>query len=322
MVRHMSSRPFMIEIDEAPSACESLRHLLRSVPMDAMAHSSCEKVLHTVLPCTPGCHVMDRASQVGRLDSESTGAAPPTASRRERALFALGKEPEKIRDMSPLKHPFLALLGGSMVAFALIALGSVADHGEDFAPPSIEVTLPTSGADWILDSYLNHQPQGLIGDALRAEERTAESGLRTPLQPGRDQREILQSLQETKGRTASGEGLGTWTRGRRKWAQSTMIFGRSQARSSRTMSGYLTMKIDSKTCNGVEQIAARGILGAVIGGIAGGEEGAAIGAGAGSGAGTVFMLATKGDEIQLNPGQRPNVQMRAPLGIQVVAQRS
>jgi outer membrane lipoprotein SlyB len=83
----------------------------------------------------------------------------------------------------------------------------------------------------------------------------------------------------------------------------------------------LTMQAASKTQGDVEKIAAGGVIGAVIGGLTGGGKGAAIGAGAGAGAGTVLMLATKGDDVQLNPGQRLNVQIRTPLSIQTVAQR-
>ncbi len=83
----------------------------------------------------------------------------------------------------------------------------------------------------------------------------------------------------------------------------------------------LTLQAASATHGDVEKIAAGGVLGAIIGGIAGGGKGAAIGAGAGAGAGTILMLATKGDEVELEAGQRLNVQMTSSTSIQVLAQR-
>lgn len=83
----------------------------------------------------------------------------------------------------------------------------------------------------------------------------------------------------------------------------------------------LTLQADSATRGDVEKIAAGGVLGGIIGGIAGGGKGAAIGAGAGAGAGTVLMLATKGDEVELEAGQGLSVQMTSSTSIQVLAQR-
>ncbi len=81
------------------------------------------------------------------------------------------------------------------------------------------------------------------------------------------------------------------------------------------------MQAASTTHSDVEKIAAGGILGAIIGGVTKGGKGAAIGAGAGAGAGTILMLATKGDDVELEAGQRLNVQMMSPTSIQVLAQR-
>ena len=83
----------------------------------------------------------------------------------------------------------------------------------------------------------------------------------------------------------------------------------------------LTLQAASTTRSDVEKIAAGGVLGAIIGGIAGGGKGAAIGAGAGAGAGTVLMLATQGDEVELEAGQRLNIQMTSSTNVQVLAQR-
>jgi hypothetical protein len=69
----------------------------------------------------------------------------------------------------------------------------------------------------------------------------------------------------------------------------------------------LVLLADSKTTSDVEKIAAGGVVAGVIGGIAGGKKGAVIGVGAGAGAGTILMLATKGDDIELHPGQALNI---------------
>jgi hypothetical protein len=83
----------------------------------------------------------------------------------------------------------------------------------------------------------------------------------------------------------------------------------------------LTLQAASETSADVEKITAGGVLGGIIGGIAGNGKGAAIGAGAGAGAGVVLMLANKGYEIELEPGQKLNVHMMAPTSIVVVAQK-
>jgi len=91
---------------------------------------------------------------------------------------------------------------------------------------------------------------------------------------------------------------------------------------TRTISALpLTLQAASATGGDVEKIAAGGVLGAVIGGIAGGGEGAAIGAGAGAGAGTILMLATKGDDLEMNPGQRLAVHLTGPTSVQALARR-
>lgn len=80
----------------------------------------------------------------------------------------------------------------------------------------------------------------------------------------------------------------------------------------------LTLQAASATGDDVEKIAAGTVLGAIIGGIAGGGKGAAIGAGAGAGAGTILMLATKGDDLELNPGRMLAVHMTGPMTVQVL----
>lgn len=81
----------------------------------------------------------------------------------------------------------------------------------------------------------------------------------------------------------------------------------------------LTLQAASATHGDVEKIAAGGVLGAIIGGIAGGGKGAAIGAGAGAGAGTILMLATKGDDLELNPGQKLSVHLTGSMSVRVPA---
>jgi len=83
----------------------------------------------------------------------------------------------------------------------------------------------------------------------------------------------------------------------------------------------LTLQAASETSNDVGKIAAGGVLGAIIGGIAGGGKGAVIGAGAGATAGTVLVLATKGDEVELEQGQKLNVHMTSSTSIVLVALR-
>ena len=83
----------------------------------------------------------------------------------------------------------------------------------------------------------------------------------------------------------------------------------------------LTLQAASETSSDVEKIAAGTVLGALIGGVTGGEKGAAIGAGAGAGAGTILMLATKGDELELEVGQKLSVHMTSATSVQVLAQK-
>ena len=83
----------------------------------------------------------------------------------------------------------------------------------------------------------------------------------------------------------------------------------------------LTLQAASNTRSDLEKVAAGAILGAIIGGIADGGKGAAVGAGAGATAGTIFVLATQGDEVELEAGQRLNIQMTSSTSVLVLAQR-
>lgn len=81
----------------------------------------------------------------------------------------------------------------------------------------------------------------------------------------------------------------------------------------------LVLRAESGTGTDVERMAAGGIIGGVIGGIAGGGKGAAIGAGAGIGAGVIVMLATQGEELVLESGQKIAITFTSPMSIQVAA---
>jgi hypothetical protein len=81
----------------------------------------------------------------------------------------------------------------------------------------------------------------------------------------------------------------------------------------------LILQAASEKKGDVEKIAGGGIAGAIIGAITGGKKGALIGTAVGAGAGTIVVLATKGDDIELSPGQRINVQTLTPTSI-VLAQ--
>ena len=66
----------------------------------------------------------------------------------------------------------------------------------------------------------------------------------------------------------------------------------------------ITLAAQSDADADVERVAAGTVAGAIIGGIAEGGKGAAIGALIGAGAGGTWAVATKGDHIVLEPGQR------------------
>ena len=77
----------------------------------------------------------------------------------------------------------------------------------------------------------------------------------------------------------------------------------------------LILQADSEKKGDIEKITAGGVAGAIIGAITGGKKGAVIGTAVGAGAGTIVVLATKGDDIELSPGQRLNVQTTTPTNI-------
>jgi outer membrane lipoprotein SlyB len=95
----------------------------------------------------------------------------------------------------------------------------------------------------------------------------------------------------------------------------------SQGKTHTISAQPLILQAASTTRGDVGKVAVGGAVGAVIGAIAGGGKGAAIGAGAGAGAGTILMLATKGDDLELNPGQKLSVHMTGSTSVQALAQR-
>jgi hypothetical protein len=84
----------------------------------------------------------------------------------------------------------------------------------------------------------------------------------------------------------------------------------------------ISLQAKSGTRGDVEKIAGGGIVGAIIGGLTGGGKGAAIGGVIGAGAGTVWVLATKGDDIELPPGQRLQLRITEPTDLPVVARKT
>ena len=66
------------------------------------------------------------------------------------------------------------------------------------------------------------------------------------------------------------------------------------------------------------RIASTGAQGALIGVIAGRGKGAGIGAGSGGGAGLIWVLATRGKELVLQPGTSLELQLSAPLTLERV----
>lgn len=107
-------------------------------------------------------------------------------------------------------------------------------------------------------------------------------------------------------------------------AQMTLAFNEivdSDGKSHAISAVPLTLQADSGTRGDVEKITAGGLAGAIIGAIADGKDGALKGTAIGAGVGTVVVLATKGDDVELNQGQRLSVLMTAPTNITVLARK-
>jgi hypothetical protein len=77
----------------------------------------------------------------------------------------------------------------------------------------------------------------------------------------------------------------------------------------------LTLEGKSSTKGDVEKVVGGAVGGAVLGGIFGGGKGAVKGGAAGAGAGTVWAVATRGQDIVLEPGKAVTVVLAAPLEV-------
>jgi outer membrane lipoprotein SlyB len=82
----------------------------------------------------------------------------------------------------------------------------------------------------------------------------------------------------------------------------------------------LTIKAASETHNDAIKIAGGSAAGAVLGALSGKKNGTVIGAAAGAGAGTILVLATKGDDVELDQGLKLYVEMTGPMSF-VVARK-
>lgn len=212
----------------------------------------------------------------------------------------------------------------SILALALVGLTAgcakqpeVADKSEATRTPVVQTprfetmiipdgTNVVASLDTHLSTATNH-----TGDPFKA--TTTEPilvGGKTAVPTGTAIHGVLRDVQAS-GRTSG--------RARMTLAYQTIVD--SEGKTHAITAQPLTLQAASATHDDVEKIAAGGVLGAIIGGIAGGGKGAAIGAGAGAGAGTVLMLATKGDEVELEAGQKMNVQMTSSTSIPVLAAR-
>lgn len=71
----------------------------------------------------------------------------------------------------------------------------------------------------------------------------------------------------------------------------------------------ITLTAESDARSDVQRVAGATVAGAIIGGIARGAKGASVGALIGAGAGGTWAVATKGDQIVLEPGQLFRIQI-------------
>jgi len=93
-------------------------------------------------------------------------------------------------------------------------------------------------------------------------------------------------------------------------ASMTLVFEQlvdAQGRTQSLSAVPLTVQAASQARGDAEKIAAGTVLGAIVGGATKGKKGAVIGAGTGAGVGTIVMLATKGNDVELESGHQLNV---------------
>jgi len=212
----------------------------------------------------------------------------------------------------------LASIGILAVIAMAITVGCKQDQASSRSPaaaaakkPHFETLVIPDGTNFVasLDARLSTETNH-TGDAFRA--TTTEPiivGGRTVVPAGARIHGVLRDV-EASGRI----------KGRARMTLAYQGIVDSQGKTQAISALPLTLQAASTTRGDIEKIAAGGVLGAIIGGIAGGGKGAAIGAGAGAGAGTILMLATQGDEVELEAGQGLNVQMTSSTNIQVLAQ--
>jgi len=105
-------------------------------------------------------------------------------------------------------------------------------------------------------------------------------------------------------------------------ARMTLVFQEivdSDGKSHNISAQPLTIQAASQMRNDVLKIAAGGAVGAIISAVSGKKNGAVIGAAVGAGAGTILVLATKGEDVELNQGLKLYVQMSSPTSFVVAA---
>jgi hypothetical protein len=199
---------------------------------------------------------------------------------------------------------------------AAITAGCSKDRGiaENAAAqePSVETLVIPDGTDVVasLDTHLSTETNH-TGDPFIA--TTTEPIMvdgKTAVPAGAPIHGVLRDV-EASGRIAG--------RARMTLAYETIVD--SQGKTYTISAQPLSLQAASTTHDDVEKIAAGGVLGAITGGIIGGGKGAAIGAGAGAGAGTILMLATKGEDLELNPGQKLAVHITGSMSVQIPAER-
>jgi len=173
-------------------------------------------------------------------------------------------------------------------------------------PEYEEITVP-SGA------LLALELRSSIGSDVSQVEDSVRALLRKPLVV--DGREVLPKGTEVVGTVVDAERAGR-VKGRSKIAfQFTSLRYDSEAYRLRTepieRMGEATKGEDAT------KIGVGAGAGAVIGGLLGGGKGAAKGAAIGAAAGTGVVMATRGEEVRLEPGEAVDAKLTSPLAIRV-----
>ena len=171
---------------------------------------------------------------------------------------------------------------------------------------SREVTIPAgTPLSLSLTSSLASDTSG-IEDAVTAE-------LTQPILI--DGREVVPAGASVSGNVTSVEDAGRVKgRGQVAFRFTTLRTGREQYQMRSTL---VSREADATKSEDATKIGIGAGAGAAIGGILGGKKGAAQGAAVGGGAGTGLVLATKGKEIRLGPGDDVSSKLTSPLTIRV-----